>query len=164
MIGQPDNLTKAHLDLPNHWWYKGESLCVKDLGDDLYEIQNVPFCAYGLNWGDVVRATADSLDLKPEVREVVRRSGNKTLRVSFNVSQEQQGVYIEAIEAKGGWIERANATFICINVPPEANYAEVLEYLEQQDASGALEYETCEERVPGSFDDAPEEEGDGDDI
>jgi hypothetical protein len=161
MSDQPDNLTKVHLDLPNHWWFKGESLWAKDLGNDLYEIQNVPFCAYGLNCGDVVRATADARDLKPEVREVVRRSGNQTLRVSFNVRKDQQGAYLEAIETTGAWVERANPTFICINVPPKANYTEVLEYLERQESSGALEYETCEERVPGSFDDVPEEEGGG---
>ncbi|MCZ8253055.1 MAG: DUF4265 domain-containing protein [Hylemonella sp.] len=158
-----DGLTKVHLELPNHWWFKGESLWAKDLGNDLYEIQNVPFCAYGLNCGDVVRATADAPELKPEVREVVRRSGNQTLRVSFNVNKEQQHAHVEAIESTGAWVERANPSFICINVPPESNYGKVRQYLEQLEASGALEYETCEERVPGSFDDNPQEQGGGDD-
>lgn len=161
MSDQSDNLTKVHLELPNHWWFKGESLWAKNLGDDLYEIQNVPFCAYGLNCGDVVRATTDEPELKPEVREIVRRSGNRTLRASFKISKEQQEPHVEAIESLGAWIERANPTFICINVPPEASYAKVLQYLERQEASAALEYETCEARVAGSFDDAPEEGASG---
>ena len=117
----PDNLIKVYLDLPNHWWFKGESLWAKYLGNDLFEIQNIPYCAYGLNCGDVVLATADAPDLKPEVRKVVNQSGNQTLRVSFNISKEQQSPYINAIEATGAWIERANSEFICINVPPESN-------------------------------------------
>ncbi len=155
MNDQPDDLTKVHLDLPNHWWFKGESLWAKSLGGDLYEIQNVPFCAYGLNCGDVVRATSDAPDMKPEVREIVRRSGNGTLRVHFNVNEEQQSPFLESIESTGAGVERANPTFVCINVPPGADYTKMRDFLEQQEASGVLEYETCEERVPGSFDDAP---------
>lgn len=165
MSAPSDNLTKVYVDLPNHWWFNGESLWAKDLGDDLYEIHNIPFCAYGLNCRDVVRATADAENLKPEIRKVVRRSGNQTLRVSFSGSKmpkEQQGTYIEAIEVLGAWVERATSTFICINVPPEASYAEVRAYLDQQEATGALSYETCEERAPGSFDDLPDVEAIGD--
>jgi hypothetical protein len=164
MSDQPNNLTKVHLELPNHWWFKGESLWAKSLGDDLYEIQNVPFCAYGLNCGDVVRATADAPELKPEVREVVRRSGNQTIRANFKLANELQGQHIEAIKQLGAWVERANPTFICINVPPEVSYVKVREYLDRQEASDALEYETCEERVAGSFDGAPEEETGSDEV
>lgn len=151
-----DELIKVHLDLPNHWWFKGESLWAKPLGDDLYEIQNIPFCAYGLNCGDVVRATADAPDLKPEVRSVVRPSGNETLRLSFNLARAAQEPVLAAIVRFGAWTERANDSFVCVNVPPSSDAAELRAYLNEQDAAGALEYETCEPRVPGSFDDAPD--------
>lgn len=156
----PPELVKVHLDLPNHWWFKGESLWAKSLGDDLYEIQNVPYCAYGLNCGDVVRATADASDLKPEVREVVRRSGNRTLRICFSdeLTKEQQQPCLEALESLGTWVERANAQFVCVNVPPAADYASVEAYLAEQEGAGTLEYETCEARAPGSFDDLPSED------
>jgi Domain of unknown function (DUF4265) len=153
LISEDLNLTKVHIDLPNHWWFKGESLWAKSLGNDLYEIENVPFCAYGLNCGDVVHATADAPDLKPEIRSVVRRSGNQTLRVSFNVEKEEQQPYLQGIEAKGAWIERAKPKFICISIPPDVSYEGVREYLNEQEAAGVLEYETCEARIPGSFDD-----------
>ena len=156
MSEDPD-LAKVHIDLPNHWWFKGESLWAKSLGGDLYEIQNVPFCAYDLNCGDIVHATADAPDLKPEIRAVVRRSGNRTLRVSFNVEQEDQQPYLQFIESKGAWVERAKPQFICINLPPGTSYEEVREYLNEQEGKGVLKYETCEARVPGSFDDRPED-------
>ncbi|WP_298065795.1 hypothetical protein [uncultured Acinetobacter sp.] len=50
---QDEQLTKIYIDLPNHWWLKGESFWAKSLGDDLFEIQNVPFCAYGLNFREL---------------------------------------------------------------------------------------------------------------
>lgn len=156
-----EDLTKVHLDLPNHWWFKGESLWAKALGDDLYEIRNIPFCAYGLNFGDVVRATADASDLKPEVRALVHPSGNRTLRLGFDVDSERQAGLIEAIESMGAWVERADPQVICINVPPRVSYDELRDFLDQQESAGTLEYETCEARVSGSFDDVPE--GDDDD-
>lgn len=157
MTEDTDNLTKVCIDLPNHWWLKGESFWAKALGNDLFEIQNVPFCAYGLNCGDIVRAIASAPNLKPEIKEVVTRSGNETLRVSFVIEKEQQGPCIEAIEARGAWVERANSKFIAINIPPSADIDDVRDYLDEQEASGTLYYETCEERVAGSFDDKPEE-------
>jgi hypothetical protein len=60
------------------------------LGDDLYEIRNAPFHAYAVNWGDIVRAPAENEDQIPEVREVVKPSGNKTLRVFFNSKLDQR--------------------------------------------------------------------------
>jgi hypothetical protein len=153
------DLVKVHLDLPNHWWFKGESLWAKSLGNDLYEIQNVPFCAYGLSCGDVVRATPDAPDLKPEVREVVRRSGNRTLRASFSdhLTKDLQQPHIKTLESLGAWVERANPQFVCINVPPVVDYEEICAYLAEQERAGELEYETCEARVTGSFDDQPGE-------
>lgn len=153
--------TKIHIELPNHWWFKGESMWAGNLGDNLYEIRNIPLCAYGLNYRDVVRASADAAGLKPEIRDVVRRSGHRTLRASFadaRMPMDRQDTYVQAIEAIGALVERATPTFICVDIPPEASYAQVREYLEQLEAAGALSYETCEEGIPGSFDNAPDTE------
>src|SRR4051794_37782486 len=59
----------------------GESFWAKPLGDDLYELNNIPFSAYDLHLYDIVRAVSPSPDRIPEIAEVVRRSGHKTLRV-----------------------------------------------------------------------------------
>lgn len=45
MTDESVELTKVHIDLPNHWWFKGESLWVKNLGNNEYEIRNIPYCA-----------------------------------------------------------------------------------------------------------------------
>jgi Domain of unknown function (DUF4265) len=160
MTADTDNLTKVHIDLPNHWWFKGESLWAKSLGNDLYEIQNIPFCAYGLNCRDVVIATADAPDLKPEIRAVVRRSGNKTIRVFFDdeILKDQQQPYLEKMQSLGAWFERAKPSVVCINVEATADYDFFCKHLIQLESNGILEYETCEERILGSFDDLPESE------
>jgi hypothetical protein len=153
------DLVKVHIDLPNHWLHKGESMWAKPLGNDLYEIHNVPFCAYGLNCRDVVLAIADAPDLKPEVRSVVRRSGNRTFRLFFQrLTKEQQEPYVAEIERMDAWVERANEFYICINVNPTADYNSLRNLLDQRMKEGVLEYETCEERSPGSFDDVPQEQ------
>jgi hypothetical protein len=55
----------------------------------------------------------------------------------------------------GAELERVTAQFVCINVPPTSNLQAVRGYLVAQESAGILEYETCEERVAGSFDDKP---------
>lgn len=79
------------------------------------------------------------------------------------LTREQQAPHLKAFEALGAWVERANDQFVCLNVPPEADYDALLGHLDFKETDGSLEYETCEERVPGSFDDRPgdddEEEG-----
>jgi hypothetical protein len=158
-MSNPDDpqLTKVYVDLPNHWWMKGESLWARPLGDGLYQIDNVPFCAYGLHSGDVVRAVAAQPDQKPQVQAVVRRSGHQTLRISFcdQLPAEAQEPVIAALHALGGELERANAQFLAIDIPPQVSVDAIREYLDEQEADGVLEYETCEEKAPGSFDATP---------
>ena len=61
-----------------------ESMWAAELDEPgLCELRNVPFDAYGLNWGDVVRVSPEG-DGLPEVVEVVRHSGHRTVRVILN--------------------------------------------------------------------------------
>jgi len=83
-MSQGDDLTKIVVDLPNHWATGGESMWARPLGEDLFEVRNIPFYAYGLNFLDIVRAVEPSPDKKPVVLELVKSSRHKTLRVSFN--------------------------------------------------------------------------------
>jgi hypothetical protein len=149
-----ENLTKLHVDLPNHWATGGESMWAHVLGNDLYEIDNVPFYAYGINYRDVVYAISDAPDLKPEIKSVVKRSGHQTLRVIFlsPLSEDRQAPYLDRIKTFDASIERANTTYVAIDVPPSGDYDGLCDYLHSTEAQEVLEYETCEERVSGSFD------------
>lgn len=155
-----DNLEKLHIDLPNHWAIGGESLWATPLGDDLYRIENVPFFAYGLNFLDVVLATFDSDELKPEIRKVVTPSGRRTYRVMFDssVEREKQVELLEILEQFEASYERADGTNVAIDIKPSGDHCAVYDHLDVYEESGYLSFETCEARVEGSFDDFPEDE------
>jgi hypothetical protein len=152
-------LVKVHIDLPNHWGTGGESMWARDLGGGLFELQNVPFYAYGLNLNDVVRASSPDPTLKPEIREVVRSGGHRTLRVVFTngCSAEAQSLVLDPLAKLGVTFERATAKHLALDVVPEGRYDTVCEALAKLEADGVLEYETCEARSSGSFDASPEE-------
>ena len=150
-----EELTKLHIDLPQHWATSGESLWAEELGSDLYRIRNVPFFAYGLNFYDVVRATADSPDLKPEIREVVEPSGHRTLRLFFSdsVEKDEQTKLLETLHKYKGYYERATGIHVAIDIEPDGSYKDVYDKLQEWESAGLLFFETCEERIEGSFDD-----------
>ena len=63
---------------------------------------------------------------------------------------------IDALNRLGTSFEGHENRFFSLDVPPESNYQAVCDQLFAWEVGGALEYETCEERVPGSFDCPPE--------
>ena len=155
-----ETLVKIHIDLPHHWAIGGESMWAEDLGNDHYRICNVPFHAYGLNYKDVVIARPQSDDQIPEIIEVFERSGNETLRLYFNesISREEQVKILNGICAIGASYERANDIFVAIDIDHHGKYGEVYDHLQSLEDGEKLSFETCEMRIPGSFDDAPPEE------
>lgn len=157
-----ENLTKLYVDLPNHWVAASESMWAESLGNDLYRIRNVPFFAYGLNFYDVVRATSDSPDLNPEIREVVESSGHKTLRLIFNpvVDREKQVALLNELKKFKAGYERGDEINIAIDIQPDGLYDEVFDQLSNWEEDDLLSFETCEARIEGSFDDLPDEEDD----
>jgi hypothetical protein len=157
---EEESLTKVYIDLPHHWATGGESMWALPLGGNLYEIRNAPFYACGINWGDIVRADTNDPTLKPEVREVVAPSGNKTLRVFLNkeLSQTDQDAVLASLQYLDISWERADDHYVAIDIHPETDYQAVCDKLMELEQEGMLEYETCEAREAGSFDDVLSED------
>ncbi len=155
-----EEFEKVHIDLPNHWAIGGESLYATPLGNNLYRIENVPFFAYGLNYLDEVLATADSDELKPEIRKVVTPSGHRTYRVIFmkETKREKQVELLETIEKYEASYERADLINVAIDIKPTGDHIAVYDQLDEYEQAGFLSFETCEARIEGSFDDIPYEE------
>jgi hypothetical protein len=155
-----EKLTKVYVDLPNHWAAGGESMWAVDLGGDLYELRNTPFYSYDLNFRDVVRARAGSPDVKPEVSEVVRRSGHRTLRVVFEdaLPVDRRVPLLESLRDLLVSVEGATDAFFALDLEPEADITRVRGQLDEWERNGWLTYETCEARVSGGFDDRPPED------
>jgi hypothetical protein len=130
----------------------------RPLGDDLYELHNSPFSAYDLNYLDVVVALPAEPDLKPQISRIERRSGHKTLRLIFKAEtmRPERDKILAKINDLGATYENADSTLYSLDIPRIENYQPLCDQLWSWEQSGALEYETCEARVPGSFDAAPE--------
>lgn len=155
-----DGLKKVYVDLPNHWAIGGESLWATPLGDDLYRIENVPFFAYGLNFLDVVLATADSDRLRLEVRQLVTSSGHRTYRVMFKkgTDREKQLELLAALNVHEASYERADGTNVAVDIKPGGDHIAIYDQLDEYERAGFLSFETCEARIDGSFDDMPGED------
>lgn len=152
-----ESLVKIHVDLPHHWAVGGESMWAEELGSNRYQICNVPFHAYGLNFKDIVIAKPQSDDQIPEIIEVVERSGNETLRVYFDkaVPEEEQVKILDRVCSIGASYERADKVFVAIDINVRGKYGAVYDHLQRLEDDGKLNFETCEMRIQGSFDDIP---------
>ena len=157
------SLTKVHVDLPHHWAVGGESLWARELGGDRFRIENVPFYAYDLNFGDVVEARPLAAGQKPSVLRVVTRSGHATLHVMFDeqLTEARYFEFLDALRPLAVSYERCTQRYFALDLEPEASINAVRDRLDEWEAEGLLAYETCEARVPGSFDSVPEVESEG---
>ena len=157
---EDESLVKVHIDLPNHWGTGGESLWARALGGDRYQIDNVPFFAYDLNYRDVVEAVAGSPDLKPSVRRVLERSGHRTMRVMFakTVVRDERLRMLHSLLPLHVTFENNNSSHFALDLTPEADVALVRAQLDRWEEAELLEYETCESRILGSFDDVPSQD------
>jgi uncharacterized protein DUF4265 len=111
---------------------------------DHCEIRNTPWDAYGLNWGDVVRVDWPSADVLPEVVEVVRPSGHRTIRVIFNLDLlEPHDVQTILADLNGldAFYEHESGRSYGIDVEPSADYDAVFAFLEEHHAGGRLIFE-----------------------
>ena len=154
-----ETLIKVHVDLPNHPLTGGEAMWAAHVETDAYELRNVPFYAYDLNYLDVVEAVAASPSLKPSIRRVVRRSGHRTLRVFYFEAAEgwRRVPLLESLKDLGACFEGATKSLFAIDVEPGGDYEAICDRLEAWRTEGLLEYETCEARFEGTFDDLPPE-------
>lgn len=125
------------------------------LGRDLYQLLNIPFNLYGLNYRDVVRATRHRAHDDPEIRFVVRRSGHRTLRVVFaeDVPTPLQIQVLGRLKPLGVGFEGSSCGFYALDLAPEGDLDVVCGKLSAWRGVGLLDcYETADARRAGSFD------------
>ncbi len=93
----------------------------------------------------------------PSILRVVERSGNRTIRIFFqeDVEEEERLPRLRSLSPLHVSFERCSARYFVLDLEPEADIEGVRERLVMWEREGVANYETCEARVPGSFDDAP---------
>ncbi len=119
----------------------------KALGDDLYELRNNPFYAYGLNFLDIVHAVPTAPDQKPSVLRVVKPSGHKTIWVTFTDDSdgEARSELLKELNQWRGFHENANGTYFVVDVEPDGDLSAVLERLSRWRDAAVLTFHTGEE-------------------
>ena len=140
-MDDPEELTKVHIDLGDNPDSGGEAMWAKALGGDLYELRNIPFHAYELNFLDVVRAVEQRPDLKPSIEAVVRRSGHRTIWITFaeSVDRETRVALATELNEWRGFFEGKDSRYFAIDVEPEGSYDLVLGRIEKWRRAGFLD-------------------------
>jgi hypothetical protein len=84
--------------------------------------------------------------------------GHTTLRVMFDdtVPEARMLELLATLGPLAVSFERCGEHYFALDLEPEASVDAVRDQLDRWEAEGTLEYETCEARVPGSFDSAPD--------
>jgi len=129
----------------------------KPLGNDLYEIHNVSFYAYDLNYFDIVKVDSGDETKKPIVLEVVKPSGFETLRVGFfeSFNEESQAALFDELKKLKVDVERDSEIYLALSIEPDGDYNAVYDKLLELEEK-KLEFETCEAQNSNSFDVADE--------
>jgi hypothetical protein len=109
-----------------------ETLWATSLGNDEYKLDNSPFYAYSVSWEDIVYAPYDQNEEFPTFQRVVKKAGNRTIRVIFEPPVEDgnsSDQVLQGLVALGCTYEGANRGYMSINIPPETELHEVRSYL-----------------------------------
>lgn len=109
-----------------------ETLWATSLGGDEYRLDNSPFWAYGVSWEDVVSAPFSEEEGFPTFRSVVRKSGNRTVRIIFDPPTEsgsESERVLQGLVAIGCSYEGMNKKYVSVNIPPSVTLDSVRNYL-----------------------------------
>ncbi len=119
--------------------FPSETLWAKPLSDDRYQLENIPVFIEELNLHDVVKCRKEPGELHVIV-EVVRRSGNRTLRVEFReeTSANDAANLIWALREKQIFYEKAGSRRYMFNIEPSADYKAIRELLKSKEEAGWL--------------------------
>lgn len=102
------------------------------VGPNEYELDNLPWYAYGISAGDVFEATPEKDDPRPHLRRVLRKSGNRTVRLILAArpeESEESAAVLKNLGDLGCGYEGANGRYFAVNIPPTADFEAVTCYL-----------------------------------
>jgi len=112
-----------------------ENIWVRKIKDDLYEVLTIPFWAYNLSLGDLVECHPDEDGIGLFIGKVVRKSGNRTVRIIFKhplgLKHPEAIKLIEYLKQHGLRFETFHVRYISINMPSEDAYQDLLKHLEE---------------------------------
>jgi hypothetical protein len=138
-----ENMVKIKIPLPANDPSGGEAEWVwaEPQGDGTFVLKNVPIFAFGLSYGDSVKARTEDGVLV--FQEVARRGGHSTYRMytkSDRTSPEVMNV-LQSLEKMHCDSEPATDKIVGIDVLPEADIYGVYGTLEQAERANILKFD-----------------------
>jgi len=124
---------------------KVENILVRRKRAPRWENLTIPFFAYNLSLGDIVECHPDEEGIGLFVEKVLRKSGNRTVRVGFAVDgylDHPEGLKLKKyLRAHGLRFEIFKPALIAINVPPDFDYDVLASRLNAIHRSASIEWE-----------------------
>jgi hypothetical protein len=140
---EEEGLVKIKIPLPPNDPSGGEAEWVwaEAQGDGTFVLKNVPTFAFGLSYGDAVKARTENGALV--FQEVARRGGHSTYRIYAKTDRKSPEVMnvLKTLEEMHADLELATDKIVGVDVLPEADIYEVYRVLEDAEHSGILQFE-----------------------
>ncbi len=129
---------------------EAEWVWAEPLGMSRYRLESSPFFAYGLSCGDVVRAVESAPGEPPEVLEVERKGGHRTIRVAlapqWDVGSPDVDRFLDGFLEMGCTYEGLPPKLVALSVPADVDVAAVVERLQAPYRDGLLLWEWADPR------------------
>ncbi len=114
---------------------------MQERAEGTFVVENVPFFAKNLSFGDIVRA--DTIDGTLVLTDVVKRGGHSTYRIFTENGCHDARVeqLLEELRKAHCDIEPATDRLVAVDVLPEADIYRVYGLLENAEKSGIIDFQ-----------------------
>jgi hypothetical protein len=120
---------------PDEW----ESLWAYEVESGLYSIDNVPFFARGVSWGDVVSVERHGDEL--HFKEVVRPSRHSVIRVIVYDTSKVGEMHDKLKKMKCDTEQSHLPSLLTVDCPPTSDLRKIRAFLKKGEADGRWTYE-----------------------
>ncbi|MCB9344166.1 MAG: DUF4265 domain-containing protein [Lewinellaceae bacterium] len=119
-----------------------EVIWAEELENGYYRIDNIPFYAPNLAYNDVIAVEDDEGVLYFD--NLIKSSGHSTVQIIFFKEIEAKRV-LPKLESLGcNWEGIKDQPYYSIDIPPNINYSNVKQFLDEQSENKILDYkESC---------------------
>jgi hypothetical protein len=137
------NRTKVVIPFEDGEWHgkTAETIWVKKLNNNLYKVDNIPFLAYGISFGDIIDCV--EIDGRLVINSIITKSKYTTLRISFedNVPFDSRKEYVSLISQYGELEYYDNMELYAFDTNDKSELNKVLTLLKELESKNILSYE-----------------------
>lgn len=104
----------------------------RPLGEDRYQLRNIPFVRYGISLDDVFEALPVPGDPRPRLTRVIKKSGNRTLWILLSEPVDASPdslALVASLRDIGCSLDGDGKRAFAVNVPPQCDLGQVCRFL-----------------------------------